>query len=584
MMATPMGSILYLTKSGGLDNSYTDTYYFGTSEEKFNFFTKSAISRKFDYRSFQRYARNVLTVQIPFVEAERYDYLLFKNSTFYPNHTDKPFANYTYAFISGYEYVSDTVTRITYNVDVIQTYFMIGSDEGIVTPLPCFIERQHTVDDIKYAHLEPENLAIGDYVTTFQDDFACADNDFSILIAYQDTIEIDVPEGLLIDEGMYGKTYSGVKYLHIPCTPNNIDLADNVIAALKVATFNNVISISMFPTAWIAQYQESTYHPAVSYRTVGIPEPFDVDGYVPKNNKLFNYPFCAWNISGGGSSGKDFAFEYSQILNGYATMRIDCPLSASGNLIAYPIFYMNKNQPVEYAVQSAPFPFCPVVSDKFTSWFSNNSLSIIGNCISSLAGMTMGGAGVSEKDVRNYMESHPRVEQAQELINDPSVPTRVKDMIETSEAGRRGMLDAYRNSVGSTPNYTSTANLINATLHGIQHANSSQTGQGQALFSSPHGSGIVVSVRTIRAHTAKIIDDYFTMYGYAINAIGTPNLHARKKFTYIKTRGFKFYGTVPATARDLIIKIHDNGIRYWVPSDNWIFGDFSGKNAVLTDD
>ena len=67
---------------------------------------------------------------------------------------------------------------------------------------------------------------------------------------------------------------------------------------------------------------------------------------------------------------------------------------------------------------------------------------------------------------------------------------------------------------------------------------------------------------------AKNIDDYFSMFGYKVNAIKIPNRNGRKEWNYVKTKGLNITGNIPAIAKDKIIQIHDNGITYWNKGDN----------------
>ena len=66
---------------------------------------------------------------------------------------------------------------------------------------------------------------------------------------------------------------------------------------------------------------------------------------------------------------------------------------------------------------------------------------------------------------------------------------------------------------------------------------------------------------------AKVIDDYFTMYGYAINRCKTPNYFSRPHWNYIKTIDITLEGSVPADAMKKICDIYNNGITFWENGD-----------------
>ena len=69
------------------------------------------------------------------------------------------------------------------------------------------------------------------------------------------------------------------------------------------------------------------------------------------------------------------------------------------------------------------------------------------------------------------------------------------------------------------------------------------------------------------------------MFGYAQNMVGTPNLHVRQNFTYIKTCGSNISGNIPQDDKDVIDTIFDRGIRFWVNYNN--FEDYSVPNEII---
>lgn len=83
----------------------------------------------------------------------------------------------------------------------------------------------------------------------------------------------------------------------------------------------------------------------------------------------------------------------------------------------------------------------------------------------------------------------------------------------------------------------------------------------------------------VTAEYARMIDDYFTMFGYATKRVKTPNRKVRKAFTYTKTVDCVIVGTLPGSDAKKICQIHDNGLRYWVNGDT--LGDYSVDNSPL---
>ena len=62
---------------------------------------------------------------------------------------------------------------------------------------------------------------------------------------------------------------------------------------------------------------------------------------------------------------------------------------------------------------------------------------------------------------------------------------------------------------------------------------------------------------------AKIIDDFFSLYGYAIKQVVKPNRSARPHWNYVKTVGCVCTGSVPSDDMNKICSIYDHGITFW---------------------
>ena len=94
------------------------------------------------------------------------------------------------------------------------------------------------------------------------------------------------------------------------------------------------------------------------------------------------------------------------------------------------------------------------------------------------------------------------------------------------------------------------------------------SGQLQFTFMTKH----------IKPEFATIIDDYFTMFGYATHRTKIPNRNVRPHWTYTKTTGCVIHGSVPADDMKNICKIFDNGITFWKNGNE--IGNYSLDNSV----
>ena len=76
----------------------------------------------------------------------------------------------------------------------------------------------------------------------------------------------------------------------------------------------------------------------------------------------------------------------------------------------------------------------------------------------------------------------------------------------------------------------------------------------------------------------KKIDDFFSVYGYATNAVKVPNISARPHWNYVKTRGCKIVGNMPADAIARCQSFFDSGLTYWRNAAE--VGNYSLDNSI----
>ena len=67
----------------------------------------------------------------------------------------------------------------------------------------------------------------------------------------------------------------------------------------------------------------------------------------------------------------------------------------------------------------------------------------------------------------------------------------------------------------------------------------------------------------IKEPFARVIDDYFTRYGYATHRNKIPNVNSRPHWNYVKTIGATITGSLPADDAKKICQILDAGVTFW---------------------
>ena len=86
----------------------------------------------------------------------------------------------------------------------------------------------------------------------------------------------------------------------------------------------------------------------------------------------------------------------------------------------------------------------------------------------------------------------------------------------------------------------------------------------------------------IKAEYAKIIDEYFTRFGYKTNLTKVPNINGRTYFNYVQIADSEVigYGEVPNKYMDEINNIFRRGVTIWHDHSN--IGDYTVNNSIVT--
>lgn len=95
-------------------------------------------------------------------------------------------------------------------------------------------------------------------------------------------------------------------------------------------------------------------------------------------------------------------------------------------------------------------------------------------------------------------------------------------------------------------------------------------------------SGFIFRQMRADNESMRIIDDYFTRFGYAIRQLGLPNLTGRSNWNYIEIGQSDEigYGDVPSKFMDTINKACRKGVTIWHSHTN--LGNYSLTNSIVT--
>ena len=576
---------LYILRDIPLHNDYENTIWFANEASQRAFFNNGAVTGhpnhvKFHLNNQQYQRRERGWIQVNLNQNQLWDcnYLMFINNSFYNPSEDRPETNYKwfYAFILSVDYVNESVSRINYEIDVIQTWMFDFELED------CFVEREHSTTDNLFEHLVPENLECGDIYYTSQGyegiDLNCSS---LLIIATTNSNGDKMATGILREKYAKGLLY----YAFDLSDSNQRALAANYIDTYRINGIeDNIIYMSQFPNFIFDElftYNDQTPDVLPTPRldadnkvilyasdlndfsnTLGdmndYPNaPANLDGYVPKNKKLFNFPYNM--IVGSDLSGNTNIYKYELwdsdsnrgkfVAQGtiYGKPAVDIvPVNYRG-YEKFPDADGPYDRDSGFTIQN--FPCTAWSGDSYQIWLAQNgnkwATSLINGAISGIATVAISA----------------------------SMPGGIT--MASMISGGATILSSLTSAVGTA---------VDASHHPDQaHGNLGSGNEVLKMF-TPYSNEFRLTRIVIKAEFAKIIDEYFSKFGYACHEIKKPNIHARTNWTYTKTIGCQIkskitsqiisgttvytYKGVPVDDSVKIQKIFDNGITFWTNGYN----------------
>ena len=496
-------SKIYILRNVPLDTGYEHTIYFATATAQFNYFNSLAKFRETRYS----YIRpNEPQIKVGIKSDDLYDcnYIMFQNTSF----GNKWF----YAYIKSIDYVNNETSLITYELDTMQTWFFDFTIDQ------CFVERTHTVTDRIGEHIEPEPVEPGEYVF----------NSYVNLWPFSNLITIiaivNINQGA--DVGLIDGITAGCElWAFIPTDKDGI----NSKLQEYIQSPDSIVAMYMVPQQFLDETVSAGgthLSETLQAKKIDLPELSRVtttrklDGYTPRNCKLYTYPYSFYHVDNGAGSSLILRYEFAK--DGYIHLEIDCGITQPVQAILYPVNYKDSDPPTSddrtmnaMNLIVSGFPMCSWNVDAYEAWVAQNSMQLATTAISGY-----GGALVSA------------------FTGNPV------------------------GGVGQALN--TTINLLNqdykASIAADQMRGSASAGN---INSAAKKNQFYGGRMSITAQYARTIDDFFDRFGYGVKRLMKPILNARPYWTYIKTVGATITGSVPCDDMRKIIKIFDSGVTFW---------------------
>ena len=498
-----------------------------TQEHQIRFASRSAQSTYFAGKTIKVYSNLTHTRKDNMIRIPAHiDTLWNVNYVMYDN-ADMG-SRWFYAFIDRMEYISEAATAVYIKTDVYQTWMLDCTFKN------SFVIREHVSDDTIGLHTVPESVELGNYVL---EGISTANiKDLAIVVAVTEVW--NGTDWVGAGGNMYNGIYSGVRLFYSTQPGAITNFLDKYLELSGVPLTNKVdavVAIWMVPqaligtSATVAEVPQSAICTPISVNAPSLPS--DLDGYTPKNNKLLTHPYCM--LTADNSAGVVATYKYEDFESTTPAFDVFGGVMPNPSYKAIPSNMKNRVLNIshmEYGITIAGFPMCTWSTDSFLTWLGQNSGSL---------GISAGGSLLA-------------------IIGGAAAGSPL------AMAG--GVLGA-----------ASSINQMTQQLAAPDHLNGSVNSPSANV--AYRQNDIYFKAKTIKEEYAKIIDEYFTMYGYKVNRVKTPELSSRPGWNFVQTSGANIIGGIPQEDLTELKNIFDKGVTLWHSAAN--VGDYSGSNDIV---
>ena len=582
-----------------LDKTYKNTIWFDNTTnrevQRHNYFYLLP-GQIFRNQSLCRINANTFRVQAYYEDLLRYNYMVFTN----PKSEGVMQSREFYAFVDQINYINENTSEIVFTIDYLMTYMFDFKVQ------PSFVEREHSETDYMFEHPVEEGLETGEYVeqsitklADFSDcdiGIACTIDFYNLppfkpyvtsndeypwvcfvknipalnangwTLAYKSNmtgppVQFD-PKWFQYNYGtMQAGVFQGYTMYRFP--KNNSEQVAAFLAALsRLGVADSVKMIVPIPKNLVTV----KYTKPFVFTDSGVSITVDVDIIEPvststdvefivdntafyknvKNNKCFCSPYvkqCLYNYEGGLVEYKPELFLHGtgdkKPFKAYYTFEYASVTGSDTLVRAKPKTYTQGS--TQYALDITNFPLGSGGYSIFDNWYAQNRNSLNWQYAGAAIGLlTSAGIGIATFGASTA-----------------AVP----------------IITAAGNLAGGV---ASVGKLVGSVQDKKVLPNTAQGQIGNTSFGIAHDLKALAGVVYICTDDyIKIIDDYFTMYGYASREVKIPNVFANKGrpyFNYLKTQNVTLVPVKDAAnntkylsseAINTISAILDNGITFW---------------------
>ena len=549
---TPQTDVYLLKVPLEIDNENQLTFADATAQ--FNYF--NGLTGKIALDNFT-YQRKDGVIRVPYCidDIIEYNYVMYRNEGFS--------TKWFYAYITGMEFLNPSTTAVSIKTDVFQTwqFDLVYKDT--------FVEREHVNDDTIGANTVPEDIETGEYVAN-----AMTSSGTPPTTYYEKEVGFGGGgyDKCYIINSVYDPKGGNTKYLYT--NVNGVPVSGGIWVFESAAAMQNAIicysnqgrleeinQVYMLPfyifdsatdlvadtlpigegdAALYYRFKGNTTSHDVTYTFT---RPTTLDGYTPKNNKLYTSPFSFISVTN--NNGTTAAYNYEHFAN-LSSIQFKARGNAcvGGSIMVIPLNYKGVPENVNEGIMEGKFPTLSWSGDSYTNWLTQNAVNIGTGIVGDIAGAVLGAAS------GHYLA----YSQMGKNITEASAGVGLFNNI-SSTIGQ-----IYKHSIAP---YTSQGNI-----------------NGGDVLSGAGFNSCWAKAMSIKYEYAKKADDFLSMFGYKVTSVKKPNVTGRTNWNYVKTVGCYIEADIPQEDLQEIKNMFDKGVTFWHNATT--FRDYSQTNGIVT--
>lgn len=552
-----------------LDNTYTNTLHFKTREKQLEYFKcnndiehntpysggnatgnpDTILKLTYTNQTYTRNERQYIRVESNAQMLMDCNYLAYQNRNFGNN--------WFFAFVVAVEYINDYVAEVVFELDVMQTFMWNFELRD------CFVLREHIKNDEIGASLTSEPFDGSLMVRPVERIQTHLFDKYSIALwasVNWDDIGQDNPESDWI---------GGVPtMLNVKIIPSDESIVATLVKLDRVlkdlsdhAKLDSLIAAVFYPTRFIS---DDISEPMT--RTIEISTPNNIDGYTPKNNKLFIYPYNFLTVESGDGNA---TFRYEFFNSNYPVSKefdITGVLNLNPSVVFAPVEYDRvdgANYP--YALTMGNFPQMATAGNAFSQWLAQNAGRILTSSVVAVAAIAAGA----------YMAGTAM--EVQGMANAGSL-THWNGNIAFGNIPPMSAGAAFRTGAGlGAYGAGKTGGLIADFISAKQLPPTVRTTETVQADVAMRTRDFYIYKQQLTREYAEIVDRFFSQFGYAVGKLKRPEIldydNCRSKWNFIQAINCNFHwdlfstegkGTsVPIKYMAKIEEIFANGITFW---------------------